>query len=54
MRRKEFLSQGSAVVQRVPQKESGAAQGFVCQGRARQDAEPSAEEGASEAGQPGG
>ena len=51
-RRKEFLSQGRAVAQHIPQK-SGAAQGFVCPGRGRQDAELSAKEGPSQVGQPG-
>ena len=41
------------MVQHIPQKESGAAQGSVCPGRGRQDAELSAKEGASEVGQPG-
>ena len=36
-----------------PQKESGAAQGFVCPGRGRQDTELSAKEGPSQVGQPG-
>ena len=52
-KKKEFPSQGSAVVQHVPQKDSGAAQGFVWPGRGRQDAELSAKEGPSQVGQPG-
>ena len=52
-REMEFLCHGRAVVQNVPQKESGAAQGFVWPGRGRQEAELSAKEGPSQVGQPG-
>ena len=53
IKRKEFGSQGRAVMQHVSQKESEAAQGFVWPGRGRQDAELSAKEGPSQVGQPG-
>ena len=49
----EFPSYNRAMVQNVPQKESGAAKGFMCPGRDRQDTELSAKEGASQVGQPG-
>ena len=51
--RMECPSYGRAVVQHVPEKESGTAHGFVSPGRGRQDAELSAKEGPSQVGQPG-
>ena len=42
---KKCHSKGSAVVEQVTQGETGSAQGFVCQGTAREDREVSVKEG---------
>ena len=44
-RRKKYYSMGSAVVEKVTQRESGSVQGFVFQGTAREDREISVNEG---------